>query len=71
MLTIDNVKAYHAGLYTCKAKNYASAVNFTAELIVNGIESLNHKFFFSLNILLKTKKKFSFLISIYFKYHPK
>lgn len=36
ILTIDNVHARHAGNYTCKAKNYAAAVNYTAELIVNG-----------------------------------
>ncbi|XP_017467250.1 PREDICTED: Down syndrome cell adhesion molecule-like protein Dscam2 isoform X35 [Rhagoletis zephyria] len=35
MLTIDNVHARHAGRYTCKAKNYAAAVNYTAELVVN------------------------------------
>ena len=37
MLTIDNVHARHAGNYTCKAKNYAAAVNYTAQLVVNGI----------------------------------
>lgn len=37
MLTIDNVNARHAGKYSCKAKNYAAAVNYTAELVVNGI----------------------------------
>lgn len=36
MLTIDSVQGRHAGLYTCKAKNHAAAVNHTAELIVNG-----------------------------------
>lgn len=36
ILTIDNVHARHAGKYTCKAKNHAAAVNYTAELIVNG-----------------------------------
>uniref|UniRef100_A0A1A9V521 Ig-like domain-containing protein n=1 Tax=Glossina austeni TaxID=7395 RepID=A0A1A9V521_GLOAU len=35
MLTIDNVHARHVGNYTCKARNYAAAVNYTAELIVN------------------------------------
>jgi len=36
MLTIDNVHARHAGKYSCRARNHASAVNFTTELIVNG-----------------------------------
>lgn len=36
MLSIDNVQARHAGLYSCKAKNHAAAVNYTTELIVNG-----------------------------------
>lgn len=38
MLSIDNVQARHAGLYSCKAKNHAAAVNYTTELIVNGTE---------------------------------
>jgi len=37
MLTIDNVHARHAGKYSCRARNHASAVNYTTELIVNGI----------------------------------
>ncbi|XP_037715263.1 Down syndrome cell adhesion molecule-like protein Dscam2 isoform X49 [Drosophila subpulchrella] len=35
MLTIDNVHARHAGKYSCRARNHASAVNYTTELIVN------------------------------------
>lgn len=37
ILTIDSVHAGHAGNYTCKARNDAAAVEYTAELIVNGI----------------------------------
>lgn len=37
ILTIDNLHARHAGKYTCKAKNHAAGVNYTAELVVNGI----------------------------------
>lgn len=37
MLSIDSVQARHAGKYSCRAKNHAAAVNFTTELIVNGI----------------------------------
>lgn len=40
LLTIDNVKAHHAGNYTCKARNHAAAVNYTAQLVVNGISFL-------------------------------
>lgn len=36
LLNIDSVKAHHAGNYTCKARNHAAAVNYTAELVVNG-----------------------------------
>nr|NP_001036516.1 down syndrome cell adhesion molecule 1, isoform AP [Drosophila melanogaster]ABI31067.1 down syndrome cell adhesion molecule 1, isoform AP [Drosophila melanogaster] len=35
MLSIDNVQARHAGKYSCRAKNYAAAVNYSTELIVN------------------------------------
>ncbi|XP_049309247.1 Down syndrome cell adhesion molecule-like protein Dscam2 isoform X41 [Bactrocera dorsalis] len=35
ILTIDSVHAGHAGNYTCKARNDAAAVEYTAELIVN------------------------------------
>lgn len=37
MLSIDSVQARHAGRYSCRAKNHAAAVNYTTELIVNGI----------------------------------
>lgn len=37
VLGIDNVQARHAGQYSCRAKNHAAAVNYTTELIVNGI----------------------------------
>lgn len=37
ILGIDNVQARHAGLYSCRPKNHAAAVNYTTELIVNGI----------------------------------
>lgn len=36
VLTIDSVTERHVGNFTCRASNRASAVNFTAELIVNG-----------------------------------
>lgn len=36
ILTIDSVHAGHAGNYTCKARNDAAAVEYTAELIING-----------------------------------
>lgn len=38
ILTIDSVHAGHAGNYTCKARNDADSAEYTAELIVNGIE---------------------------------
>lgn len=37
VLTIDSVTDRHVGLFTCKATNIATTANFTAELIVNGI----------------------------------
>lgn len=37
MLSIDSVQARHAGKYSCRAKNHAAAVNYTTDLIVNGI----------------------------------
>lgn len=37
VLTIDSVTDRHVGNFTCRAKNIATTVNFTAELIVNGI----------------------------------
>lgn len=37
VLTIDSVNHDHAGNYTCKARNHATTVNFTAELVINGI----------------------------------
>jgi len=36
-LGIDNVQARHAGKYSCRAKNHAAAVNYTSDLVVNGI----------------------------------
>ncbi|KAL7736494.1 hypothetical protein ACLKA6_019693 [Drosophila palustris] len=35
VLGIDNVQARHAGMYSCRARNHAAAVNYTTELIVN------------------------------------
>lgn len=37
VLNIDYVNGYHAGNYSCQASNRAAFVNYTAELIVNGI----------------------------------
>lgn len=37
VLTIDSVNGKHAGNFTCQATNQASSVNFTSQLIVNGI----------------------------------
>jgi len=37
VLGIDNVQARHAGKYSCRAKNHAAAVNYTSDLVVNGI----------------------------------
>lgn len=39
ILTIDSVHAGHAGNYTCKARNDADSVEYSAELIVNGIQN--------------------------------
>lgn len=36
VLTIDSVTDRHVGNFTCRASNSAAAVNFTAQLIVNG-----------------------------------
>lgn len=36
VLTIDSVKAKHAGNYTCLAENAAGVVEHNSELIVNG-----------------------------------
>lgn len=43
VLSIDTVRAHHAGNYTCVAENRATSVNHTAELIVNGSFYLNLK----------------------------
>lgn len=37
VLNIESVTAKHAGKYTCTASNRAASINFTSELIVNGI----------------------------------
>ncbi|KAI4460603.1 basigin related [Holotrichia oblita] len=34
-LSVDSVEAYHAGAYTCQAKNKAGSTNYTAHLAVN------------------------------------
>lgn len=36
-LAIESVNAYHAGNYTCRAVNSAGKVEYTSELIVNGL----------------------------------
>lgn len=36
-LTIESVDAKHVGNYSCMASNKAGTVNFTAQLIINGI----------------------------------
>lgn len=36
-LTIDDIKDYHAGEYTCIAQNHAGNETYSAELHVNGI----------------------------------
>lgn len=37
LLTIDVVRANHAGEYTCSASNAAGGTSYSAPLIVNGI----------------------------------
>jgi hypothetical protein len=37
ILTIESVRAYHGGNYTCTATNSAGLSQFTAHLAVNGI----------------------------------
>jgi hypothetical protein len=37
ILTIESVRAYHGGNYTCTATNSAGLSQFTAYLAVNGI----------------------------------
>ena len=37
MLSIDNVKAQHSGLYVCSAQNSAGNSNFSTYLHINGI----------------------------------
>ena len=37
ILTIESVRAYHAGSYTCTASNSAGNSSYTARLAVNGI----------------------------------
>jgi hypothetical protein len=37
ILTIESVRAYHGGNYTCTATNAAGLSQFTAHLAVNGI----------------------------------
>jgi len=39
ILTIESVRAYHGGNYTCTATNLAGSTHFTAYLAVNGIMS--------------------------------
>ena len=36
ILTIESVRAYHGGNYTCTATNPAGQARFTAHLAVNG-----------------------------------
>lgn len=38
ILTIESVRSYHSGNYTCLAANSAGSANFTAHLAVNGIK---------------------------------
>lgn len=42
VLTIDSVTGQQAGNFTCQASNSASSVDFTAELIVNGICNIQY-----------------------------
>ena len=37
LLTINEVRAEHAGNYTCIAKNQAGSVSRTAELLINSL----------------------------------
>lgn len=39
VLTIDSVKAQHAGNYTCLAENAAGVAEHTSKLIVNGLNN--------------------------------
>lgn len=38
VLTIESVKAKHAGMYTCLAENAAGVVEHNSKLIVNGMK---------------------------------
>lgn len=62
-LSIDNVSGEHAGNYTCVASNMAKSVNYTAELIVNGIAY----FIYSMTTYILL----DFFISLFFySFHP-
>lgn len=48
VLTIDSVNGKHAGNFTCQASNSALTVNFTSQLVVNGIgNSILDRVFFA------------------------
>jgi hypothetical protein len=44
ILSIGSVQASHAGTYTCAAENSAGRQQLSAELIVNGVETLCQAF---------------------------
>lgn len=75
VLTIESVRAQHAGNYTCLAENAAGATEHTSQLIVNGSirvrpELLNDFFFHPqrylqimpiiLLVLIKKEKKYPY-----------
>lgn len=43
ILTIESVRSYHTGNYTCTATNSAGSSSFTAVLAVNGIHILVYR----------------------------
>lgn len=60
ILTIESVRAYHGGNYTCTATNLAGSTHYTAYLAVNGIMFDNLLFpCFSVSIFLTIEPFFS------------
>lgn len=45
VLTIESIRDYHAGPYTCFGKNAAGVANYSVALVVNGSNDIHSKQF--------------------------
>lgn len=66
MLVFKDITARHSGKYTCFARNSAAKVNYTAEMLVRGICTIEYLFLCFLLFFFLLSVWYLWLEAIYF-----